>query len=232
MSGVGNMATSLDKNTRRFLRLTSKIWDDLSHLGELLKLIETALASECAALAERLKAEKGNMSQDESEYLDGWYIIDFQKLQEDFTRLQRYAMFTTAMAAVEANVVALCHVLKENMGLAVKFKKAQSSNVGNALKYLQEQASVDMVCLSEEIEHIDMFRRIRNCIVHSDGKNTDSAPQEIKAYCGSISTLSLNAQDRIVLSESFMSIALDIIRRFFKGLLNSSEKAWKATTIQ
>ena len=34
---------------------------------------------------------------------------------------------------------------------------------------------VDMIRLSHDIKNIDMFRRIRNCIVHSEvGKNGDA----------------------------------------------------------
>ena len=222
------MVTAFDENTRRFSRLKFKILDDVSHLEELSKLVEAALTRECAALAEKIEAEKADSSQEESESLDGWHINDFLRLQEDFPRLQRYAMFTTAMAAVEANVVALCCVLKENMGLTVEFKKSQSNIVSDALKYLKKHAMVNMGRLSDDIKNIDMFRRIRNCIVHSEGRNTDSAREQIQEYCDRIPTLSLNGKERIVLSEGFVSIALHIIRQFFMGLLDSSKKAWKA----
>ena len=73
-----------------------------------------------------------------------------------------------------------------------------------------------------------MFRRIRNCIVHSEGRNTDHKPQEIKEYCDRIPTISLNAEARIVLSEDFILLALHIIWQFFIVILESSKKAWKA----
>ena len=84
---------------------------------------------------------------------------------------------------------------------------------------------VNMGRLSDDIKNIDMFRRIRNCIVHSEGKNTDPVPEEIRDYCNRIPTLSLDDQDRIILSEGFVSIALHIIRQFLNDLLESSKKA-------
>jgi hypothetical protein len=174
------MIAAFDENTRRFSQLKFKIWDNVSHLQELSKLVEAALTRECAVLAEKVEAEKAGLSQEESEYLDGWHKIDFLRLQEDFPRLQRYALFTTAMAAVEANVVALCHVLKENIGFKGEFKKPQSKIVSKALKYLKKHAKVNLARLSHDIETIDMFRRIRNCIVHSEGKNTDPVPEELQ----------------------------------------------------
>ena len=56
----------------------------------------------------------------------------------------------------------------------------------------------------------------------------DSVPEEIRDYCNRIPTLCIDDQNRIILSEGFVSIALHIIRQFFNGLLESSKKAWKA----
>jgi len=225
------MAISIDENTRRFTRVKFKILDDVSNLEELSKLIEDAITRECAALAKKIEAEKADLSHDEKEYLDGWYEDDFLQLQEDFPRLQRYALFTTAMASVEANIVALCHVIKGNMMLTVDFKKPHSNIVSNSLNYLKKQAVVDMTRISHDIQNLDMFRRIRNCIVHSEGKNTDFDPEQIRDYCNSIPTLSIDNNNRIILSEDFVSIALHIIRQFFDGLLERSKGAWKAQPV-
>ncbi len=67
------MVTAIDENTRRFSRLKFKILDDVSHLEELSKLVEAALTRECAALADKIEAQKADLSQEESEYLDGWH---------------------------------------------------------------------------------------------------------------------------------------------------------------
>ena len=61
------------------------------------------------------------------------------------------------MATVEANVVALCDVLKENMGLAVEFKKSPSNIVSNSLKYLEKYAMVNMIRLSDDINPTTTF---------------------------------------------------------------------------
>ena len=67
------MVTAIDENTRRFSRLKFKILDDVSHLEELSKLVEAALTRECAALADKIEVQKADLSQEESEYLDGWH---------------------------------------------------------------------------------------------------------------------------------------------------------------
>ena len=133
-------------------------------------MIEEAITRECSALAKKIEAEKANRSQDERDYLDGWYENDFLQLQEEFPRLQRYALFTTAMATVETNVVALCHTLKDNMSLTINYKKPHANIVSNSINYLKKHAQVDITRISYDIDKMDMLRRIRNCIVHSEEK--------------------------------------------------------------
>ena len=214
----------IDENSGRFLRVEFKILDDISNLEELSRLIEEAIKRECSALSEKIEAEKANRSQHEKDYLDGWYEDEFIQLQEEFPRLQRYALFTTAMATVEANMVALCHTLQESMSLTVDYKKPHSNIVSNSINYLKEHAKVDVTRISRDIDEIDMLRRVRNCIVHSEGENTDPKPEEIKSYCDRIPTLSINEKNRIILSEGFVSIALHLIRLFFTGLIEKSKK--------
>jgi hypothetical protein len=218
----------IDENTRRFLQVKFKTSGDISNLEELSRLIEEAIKRECSALSKKIEAEKSNRLQDEKDYLDGWYENEFLQLQVEFLRLQRYALFTTAMATVEANVVALCHTLQDIMRLTVVYKKPRTNIVSNSINYLKEHAKVDMTRSSYDINKMDMLRRLRNCIVHSEGENTDTNPEEIKSYCDSIPTLSIDKNDRIFLSEGFVPIALHLIRQFFNGLIEKSKKALEA----
>ena len=218
----------IDENKRRFFRVKFKTTDDISNLEELSRLIEEAIIRECTALSENIEAKKANRSQDEKDYLDGWYENEFLQLQEEFPRFQRYALFTTAMATVEANVVALCYTLKDIMLLPVDYIKPRTNIVSNSINYLKEHANIDITRISYDIENMDMFRRIRNCIVHSEGENTDSNPEEIQVYCERIPTLSIDKNNRIILLDGFVSIALHLIHQFFDGLLEKTKKAIEA----
>jgi len=218
----------IDENKRQFLRVKFKTSDDVSNLQELSRLVEEAIKSECSALSDKIGAEKANLTQEEKDYLDGWYENEFIQLQEEFPRLQRYALFTTAMATVEANLVALCNTLQDIMSLAVVYKKPRNNIVANSIAYLREHAKVDLTRISYDIEQMDMLKRLRNCIVHSEGENTDSKPEEIKAYCDRLPTLSMDKKNRIILLEGFVPIALHLIRQFFDGLIEKSKIALEA----
>ena len=73
----------LDENKRKFLRIKFMIYDDISNLRKLSELIEKTIKRECSALSEQIEAEKANRSQDDKDYLDGWYEDEFIQLQRN-----------------------------------------------------------------------------------------------------------------------------------------------------
>ena len=114
------------------------------------------------------------------------------------------------------------------MSLTIVYKKPRNNIVANSIAYLREYAKVDLTRISYDIEQMDMLKRLRNCIVHSEGENNDSKTEEIKAYCDRLPTLSMDKKNRIVLLEGFVPIALHLIRQFFDGLIEKSKIALEA----
>ena len=72
----------VNENKRKFLRIKFKINDDILNLQKLSELIEDAIKRECRSLSEQIKAKKANRTQNEKDYLDGWYEDEFVQLQE------------------------------------------------------------------------------------------------------------------------------------------------------
>ena len=114
------------------------------------------------------------------------------------------------------------------MSLSVLYKKPRNNIVINSISYLKEHAKIDMSRITYDIDQIDILRRLRNCIVHSEGENTDAKPEEIKAYCERLPTLSIDSKNRIFLLEGFVPIALHLIQQFFDGVIEKSKKTMEA----
>ena len=215
----------VDGNQPKLLRVKNKMSADISNFQELSRLVEEAIKYECSNLSKRIDGEKLNLLQDDKDLLDGFYENKVTQLQEEFPRLQRYALFTTAMAMVESNLVALCYTLQDIMSPPVVYKKPSGDIINKSIKYLEKNACVDMSRISRDIYNINMLRRLRNCIVHSEGENTDSKPEEIQAYCDRLPTLSIDIKNRIIFSEDFVPSASHMIRHFFNGVIEKSKRA-------
>lgn len=219
------MAIKLNKNAVRFTLLASRIRQEISNMSEISDLVERFLRRQYKILVDRSEDKADHLSKEEKLVLAEWYDYDIIQLRGVFSRILRYSLFTTIMSVVESNLVALCYARHSIMGLTKEFKKPGRNVIGEALKYLKEQAKIDFSRPSYYCKDIDMFRRIRHCIVHSQGKNTDKNRKEIEDYCTNVPTLSINRHGQILLGDGFIKVAIHIVDLFFDSLIESSRKA-------
>ncbi len=212
----------------RFSLIMSTVNRDLADIKELLELSESMLGHQCAQLAKRLKKESENSSEEEREFLGGWYAGDFIQLQEIFPRIQRYSLFTTVMSSVESDLYRICVEIQNLQQTTKKFKKPRNNIIKGCIEYLEKCCGVDLSKLNIYIKEIDMYRRIRNCIVHSEGKNSDSKPFEVETFCQQKPTLSIDRYGYIVLQENFLQIAMHVVTNFFQRLIGECKNKLKA----
>jgi hypothetical protein len=198
---------------------------DLADIKELLELSESMLGRQCSELAKRLKKESENLSEEQREFLVGWFSVDFSQLQEIFPRIQRYSLFTTVMSSVESDLYRICVEIQNLQPTTKKFKKPRNNIIKGCIEYLEKCCRTDLSKL--DIKEIDMYRRIRNCIVHSEGKNSDSKPLEVETFCQQKPTLSIDKHGYIVIEENFLQIVIHVITEFFKSLIGECKKKLK-----
>jgi len=212
------MTNKINKIDMRFYLIMSTVNRNLGDIKELLELSESMLGRQCVQLAKRLKKESENSSEQEREFLGGWYADDFIQLQEIFPRIQRYSLFTTVMSSAESDLYRICIAIQNLQQTTKKFKKPGNNIIKGCIEYLEKCCGVDLSKIIY-ITEIDMYRRIRNCIVHSEGKNSDSKPFEVETYCQKKPTLSIDRYGYIVIEENFLQIAMHVITEFFKSLI-------------
>jgi len=189
---------------------------------------EDAIRCERVQLSKRVEKESARLSKEEKEFSDGWYAGDFIQLEEIFPKIQRYSLFTTIMSSVESDLSRLCIEMQHLIEPTNKFKKQRKNIIKSCINYLEESCNIDFSKLQAESQEIDMYRRIRNCIVHSDGKNSDSRPEEIEKFCQEKRTLSIDKFGYIVLGEKFLQIAMDLITTFFRQLITECQNRCKS----
>ena len=213
------MSTSM-KNVAKSRALSSKIEHDLNDLTELAELSEQLLQKQLKSLSRRISREARDLKGYEREYQIGWYIPDVIQLKDIFPKIQRYSLFATIMTTVESNLVALCRYVEVEGPAASKFKKGGPTDVVNqTLDYLIANAKIDAKRLVHDRSNVVMFWRIRNCIIHSEGKITGKFSEEIVKFCKEIPTLDVDKHNYIVMHEGFLGIALHVIKGLFRDLL-------------
>lgn len=219
----------VDKRTMKFSLLRSKIHHDLSNCLELNKMIEKFLVSERKRLGEKFCKEATGLCEEEKDYLLGWYDSDFIQLQEVFPRLQRCSLFVTTFSSFESNLIALCRAMAELLTLETTYSKPRSRSIDDdALEFLEQRCLVKMKRILPYRETISKLRRLRNCIVHGDGKLNDRNPNELKVFFSKMPSILINDRDVIILRKGFVEIVIHEIKNFFEMLIYSCKERLNA----
>src|SRR4030067_1330605 len=127
----------INKIDMRFSLIMSTVNRNLADIKGLLELSESMLSRQCAQLAKRLKKESKNLSEEEREFLDGWYVGDFIQLQEIFPRIQRYSLFTIIMSSLESDLYRICLEIQDLQQTTKKFKKPKNNIIKGCVEYLE-----------------------------------------------------------------------------------------------
>ena len=73
-----------------------------------------------------------------------------------------------------------------------------------------------------------MYQRLRNCIIHSEGKIGGSNFEEIEEYCEKKPTLSIDKNGYIILKKNFIDIAMHSIWSLFDSIIEVCRKQAKS----
>ena len=206
--------------------LSGRIHDDIDDIRGVINLTEQYLKKETARLEKRVSKElKGLSSEDEKEYTIGWYEDDFVRLDRVYPIIQRRALFITLMFMTEADLLFTCQMCRRAYEIPKEFKKKRKDRlIVQALSYLQEHLTIRDRQLKTYWEFLQDLWTIRNALVHNDGKPKTSELNRISQFCSPIPTLELDRQNRIILKEGSVQMALHYVGLFFSRLLDEIKR--------
>lgn len=145
--------------------------------------------------------------------------------------LLRQSLFVAVYAFIEWSLMELCRFLRRK-DVAVTVGDLRGQNyLDRARDYINKVLAADFPTSSDEWQQIQVFRRVRNAIVHNAGEvPIESADRKtIEQYaCKRPECLRLNG-DRIVLEPSCCRLVLDVFRLFLEQLAASLVPYVRAT---
>ncbi len=202
-----------------------KIDFDIIKLQELNDLTERLLTEELNRVTEKIDKKLSTLSGEDREYSAGWYADDIFQLSEEFPQLLRRALFLTTMSMIEYNLVLLCDTVCKTCNLSSVYIKPRQDVIRRSLKYLETSAGFQFNRLSEN-ELIYKYQKIRNAMIHNDGKPKKEHLQEMKSFCKKDPRLDMDRHGYIVIKEGFPSMVLHKSRLFFSNLERQTGKAY------
>ena len=207
-------------------KVSYKAYETRKDIIELSALIEKSLQKE---LKRRKKIARIDIAAREDEYeqlfQEAVHKDLIEQVGETFSRLQRYALFTTAIATIERNFVLLIQATSNTLNINSEFSDRYSGVIARAIKYLEKEAGIKTNRFKNSIKLIKDLISIRNCIVHAEGclANRKEA-QEIRKFVCGIPTIEESPGEILILLPGFVENMTHSIYTFFQVLVSAVEE--------
>jgi hypothetical protein len=213
----------------RFLENEAKILDE-RYDAKMRKVIEGKERVNCGDYT-----LPGQLSKEERGALEYFFFEEEHKLEDIFPNMLRRSFFVAIYSLIEMQLNEICRKQERTKGLPVpleKVKKPPDQSIRRAREYLVGVAKIRFP-ESSEWDELLKYQKLRNRIVHNEGKLKGMRKQEdkekLKQYIeDSHDFLALNSDgDEIIFRKGFCEKVLQVSHRFFTdlfGVLTSEEE--------
>ena len=142
---------------------------------------------------------------------------------EYFPNLQRRSALLTICGYFEHELDKLCMQYQSEKSFKVALTDIIGKGIDRSTTYLEKVVGIDVHKTSEEWNHIKMIQKIRNVIVHQDGKLHNPQGKSIKAVIDYIRQVEYleDKDDEVAVKKGFLKHVVDNYKQYFK-LLNQS----------
>jgi hypothetical protein len=207
----------------------------LEGFNNYLMAIENFLEDQVAELNNRVAIEKQHLKQngDYARELAEWGITpgdvarlqfeeDYVALHQVFPGILRKSFFLTVYSVLEAGLNDCCNLLAFQGTSLKDVEDPPDKSIRRARKYLTDIAMVDFPD-SREWKEITKYQKLRNCIVHNEGRLSGCQHSEfLTNYISRNLYLELTqCGDTFVIRKAFCEEVLQTVRGFFRQLESS-----------
>ena len=162
------------------------------------------------ALAEIGESGKDLAPEQQEEYFD-WRYDDIAEVRDSFPQLLRGTSLVALYTIFEDTLFRLCKMVRSDAKVTLQPKDMRGDGIDLAKRFVVKGCNREFPSDSTEWSRIQLFRKIRNCIVHANGYVRADQRVEIHMVRG----VSLSNQSKVLLEESVLDDFTKDIRGFF-----------------
>lgn len=194
-------------------------WLDLrfEDLRQVIVIAENLLVHQQQVLHERVQEALPGLSLDELDqfgedaWLENWW------LEEQLPQVLRRSLFIVCYARIESLLNNLCRAAKAKEDLPLTLGDLEGMGIHRAKRYLSKLANLKSPFWGLEWSRLTEYNRLRNNLVHGDGRPGDS--QADSALIENIQNhplLELDDHGYIIIGQGFCEEVVDTAHQFFQ----------------
>jgi hypothetical protein len=188
---------------------------DLENLEKYRQVMETALKEQKRSFEEWMDKQAEELTDDEKTEFFDYYSDEHWELSDVFPSTLRSSLLVAAYSVLEKQLVDCCEDLWNKNKYPVKPKNPDRGIIFKARKYLTDHARISIPDTSPNWSDIVAYNRIRNAIVHNDGKLDAKRLEELQAFLASHPSITLDQFNRVVLGEDVCKDFIRVARGLF-----------------
>jgi hypothetical protein len=137
--------------------------------------------------------------------------------EEYFPSLQRRSAFLTVWSFLEHQLDRLCLLYQSEGKFGLSFMDLSGQGIDRSTTYLEKVARLQGLKAGEEWNVLKTLQRIRNVIVHGDGKLLDHQGKPKDGIIGDMKKVGfLTGGEEIVIAEGFLSHVIHLCDNYFR----------------
>ena len=192
---------------------------DLDNLQNYVNTLEQTLVQQKKSFEEMVDRQAAEI---EEEYRDEFYEYhsdEHWQLSDVFPSTLRSSVFVASYSMFEHHLVDVCKREYKRQKLA-KVPNFRNRVIFSAKEYLENDAKIKLPNKMPAWDMICVYNKLRNTIIHENGKLNERIKEELKGYLSKSSAVTLDQYDILHFTEEF---CLEVIKNmkefFFKELL-------------
>ncbi len=136
---------------------------------------------------------------------------------EYFPSLQRRSAFLTVWSYLEHQLDQLCLLYQSERKFGLSFTDLSGQGIDRSTAYLEKVAGLQELKASEEWNVLKTLQRIRNAIVHADGKLRDHQGKPKKELMADMKKVGfLTGDEEILVATGFLSQVIQTCDNYFR----------------
>ena len=202
------MTNELTENTKRpYMDANATYYKQyLQHLLDYSDILEQALYEHLKEFHEWVEKEASKLPEEDREGFYQYFGEDEWVISEIFPNILNSSLFLMCYSFLEAELVRLCKLLCQQKGLSPSYDEfhEKGNDLQKTHQYLKKVAGLSFPDNTPEWQEINDWTRLRNVLVHNEGKlDSSKRSDQVRNYITRTTSLDVDHSGHIRFSVSF-----------------------------
>ena len=199
---------------------------NFENLREHIKTIEKLIKQEQVNFTQRIEEEAKQLSIEERDDFYEWYSDKYWHLNDVFPDLNRNSIFLVAFSNFEYELFSISRIISKELSPDSKIDEYSGNGIEKVKKYFNRVLEIPFPSETQEWNKIQIYKKIRNIIVHNGGKvRKIESNENLMSFINNEKFISLDNFNRIHLEPEFVNTVLYTFENFIVNFINSIRQA-------